>query len=135
MVAVIATNDRWIPGAVARFSEGIDYGRGDTLHFVSAVETVSFVIDSKNLEKLTRVIPTKNILRVYHKLAEIIVSLSEETIFTPGIVATISGELARNGINIFEYLESIPHEIIIVNEKDALRSYQLLQKLASGSGK
>jgi class 3 adenylate cyclase len=125
------TNDPEIPRVLARFSESVDYGRGETLHIVSAVETVSIVIDSKNLEKLTSMVPTKNILGIYPSLAEIVTSFPEETIFAPGIIATISSELARNKINILEYFGSAPQSIVVVDQKDALKSYQLLQRLAS----
>jgi hypothetical protein len=131
IVVVKVTNDPPVPARLARFSEMVDYGRGETLHIVSVVETTTVVIDSTNLEKLTQVIPEKNILGIYRDLAEIIVSLTEETRFKPGAVATLTGELARNGINIFEFFTSVPHGIVIVSEKDALRSYQLLQKLGS----
>jgi hypothetical protein len=68
-------------------------------------------------------------LGVIPNLAEIVISFPEETIYAPGIVATISGELARNKANTLEYFGSSPQSIIIVDAKDALKSYQLLQKL------
>lgn len=129
LVIVKLTNDAEIPRALARFSEAVDYGRGETLHIVSAIETVSMVIDSTNLGKLTEMVPKKNTLRVYPSLAEIVISFPEETIFAPGIIATISGELAKNKVNILEYFGSSPQSIIIVDQKDALKSYQLLQGL------
>jgi len=131
LIIVKLKNDTEIPTVLARFSETVDYGRGETLHIVSAVETVSLVIDSTNLEKLRRTIPEKNILRVYPGLAEIVISFPEETILAPGIVATISGELAKNKVNILEYFGSSPQSIIIVDQKDALKSYQLLQRLTT----
>jgi hypothetical protein len=130
MMVVKLTNDPSIPALLARFSEMVDYSRGETLHIVSAEVIITVVIDSKNLEKLTQVIPRKNILGIYRDLAEIIVSLSEKLIFKPGGVSTLSGELARNGISIFEFFTSTPDGIIILSEKDALRGYQLLRKLA-----
>lgn len=123
------TNDPEIPRALAKFSEAVNYGRGETLHIVSAVETVSMLIDSTNLEKLGRMVPEKNILGVIPNLAEIVISFPEETIFAPGIVATISGELAKNKVNILEYFGSSPQSIVVVDQKDALKSYQLLQRL------
>jgi predicted amino acid-binding ACT domain protein len=61
--------------------------------------------------------------------------LSEDVTFTPGVIATISLELARNKVNILEYFTSTPHTILRVSEKDALKSYRLLQKLASSQEK
>jgi len=56
LAIVKLVNDSEIPGMLAKFSETVDYGRGETLHIVSAVETVSMVIDSANLERLTRMV-------------------------------------------------------------------------------
>jgi class 3 adenylate cyclase len=124
-------NDPSIPALLARFSEEVDYGRGETFHVVSAGETVTVVIDSKNLDKLKRIIPKKSVLGIYQELAEITITGSEEVLFRPGGVATVSGELARNGISIFEFFTSAPAGIVLVSEKQALRSYQLLQRLSS----
>jgi hypothetical protein len=63
-----------------------------------------------------------------------VISFPEETIYAPGIVATIAGELARSKVNILEYFGSSPQSIIIVDAKDALKSYQLLQRLTFDGG-
>jgi len=129
IVMVKMTNDPEVPRALARFSEVVAYGRGETLHIVSAIETVTMVIDSTNLVKMRKIVPEKNILGVIPNLAEIVISFPQETIYVPGIVATISGELAKNKVNILEYFGSSPQSIIIVDRKDALKCYQLLQRL------
>jgi hypothetical protein len=125
-------NDPEIPAALARFSETVDYGRGETFHIVSAVETISMVIDSANLDRLIQMVPKKNILQVYPGLAEIVLSFPEETILVRGFIATTSGELAKSGINILEYFGSAPQSVIVVDQKDALKSYKVLQRLAYG---
>jgi predicted regulator of amino acid metabolism with ACT domain len=76
-----------------------------------------------------KMVPRKNVLEIYSNLSEIIVSLPQETILMPGVNAAISGELARNGINVMEYFGTAPQSILMVDQKDALRSYQLLQNL------
>jgi aspartokinase len=129
IVDVKITNDPSIPEALAHFSQGIDYGRGETLHLVSVVESVAVVIDSKNLDLLSRFVPEKNILAVRRGLAEIIVSFSEKGTRTVGVAATITGELARNGVNILEYVTSWDHAVIVVEEGEAMKGYDALRKL------
>jgi class 3 adenylate cyclase len=132
-IAVVAlTNDPSIPRALARFSAQVDYSRGETLHIVSGIETVKVVTDYKNLEKLKAVVPKKRILNITTDLAEIVVSLSDSVLNIPGVVATISTHLARSGVNLIEYITCSPHAIVVVEEKDALRSYELLEALATG---
>ncbi len=124
-------NDPEIPVALAKFSQSVSYGAGETLNFVSAVETMSIAVDSKNLERLLATVPRKNLLEIYPKQAMIIVSVPDETLFMPGFVSIISGELAKNKVNILEYFTSTPQQIVIVDEKDALKSYNLLQGLTT----
>jgi class 3 adenylate cyclase len=129
IVDVRVINDSTIPAALARFSEGVDYGRGETLHLVSALESVAVVIDSKNLDRLTKIIPEKSILGVTKGLAEIIVSFSERSMGTVGVAATITGQLAKNSVNILEYITSWDHAIIVVDESQAMIGYEALRKL------
>jgi class 3 adenylate cyclase len=132
-IAVVAlTNDPSIPRALARFSAHVDYSRGETLHIVSGIETVKVVTDYKNLEKLKAVVPKKRVLKTTTGLAEIVISLSDSVMNIPGVVATISTHLARSGVNLIEYITCSPHAIVVVEERDALRSYKLLEDLATG---
>lgn len=132
IVVVALKNDTVIPRLLAKFSGEVDYSRGETLHIVSGIETVKVVTDSSNLEKLMAAVPKKFILRVWTGLAEIVISLAESVLNTPGVVATISTYLANNGINFAEYITCNPQEIVVVDEKDALKSYQLLEDFAVG---
>jgi len=131
IVDVKIINDPSIPGALARFSEAVDYGRGETFHVVSAIESVAVVADSKNLDLLQRFVPQKNVLEVRKGLAEIIVSFSENTLMTVGVAATITGELARNSVNILEYITSWDHAIVVVEESQAMTGYEALRRLLS----
>jgi len=132
-IAVVAlTNDPAIPKALAKFSAEVDYSRGETLHMVSGIETVKVVTDYKNLEKLKAVVAKKRILSITTGLAEIVISLADSVLNIPGVVATISTHLARSGVNLVEYITCSPHAIVVVDEKDALKTYQLLEELATG---
>lgn len=129
IVDVRVMNDSTIPAALARFSEGVDYGRGETLHIVSAIESVAVVIDSKNLQRLSNFIPEKSVLGVTRGLAEIIVTFTDRTMGTVGVAATITGALARNGVNILEYITSWNHAIVVVDENQAMSGYEVLRNL------
>lgn len=48
---------------------------------------------------------------------------------TPGIVSTVTTELAMNDINMMEFMSCVPELIIVVDEKDALRSYDAIENL------
>ena len=129
IVDVKLINDPSIPQALARFSASVDYARGETLHITSAVETVVVVIDSKNLDRLLGLVPEKSVVGVVHNLAEVIVTFSEAAMQTLGVAATITGELAKNGVNILEYMTSYDHAIVVVDAEQAPKGYEALRRL------
>ncbi len=131
IIDVMILNSPQIASQLARFGAGVDYSRGETLHMVSAIETVSVVIDVTNKSRLFSLIPKKNILRVLENLSEIIISYSEKGLQTPGITAAISGEIAENGVNIIEYITATLSAIVVVESKDAMKCYQAIESLAS----
>ncbi len=132
IVVIALTNVPEIPPLLAKFAAEVDYSRGETLNIVSGIETVKVVTDSKNLSKFTKLVPKKLILKVTLDAAEIVISLAESVLNTPGVVATISTHLARNGINLIEYITCSPHAIVVIEQKDALRCYELLEEFATG---
>ncbi|MBI2185187.1 MAG: hypothetical protein HYU39_09550 [Thaumarchaeota archaeon] len=132
IVDISIMNDPEIPSALGKIASQIDYSRGETFRIVAGVESIRVVVDEKNLDKL-HVIPKSKVLKVVRNLAEIIVSLSEVAEHTPGVVSTVTTELAMNGINMIEFMSCVPELVLVVEEKDALRSYDLLEKLAKGS--
>ena len=132
IVAVTIRSTPEIPLILAKISGEIDYGRGETFRVSSGAESISVIVDSKNLDKLTTAIPKKDIVRVLGELSEIIVVLSDVALETVGVAATITTELAINGVNIM-YIMSYgpPHTMVfIVEEDEALDGYRGLQKLS-----
>jgi class 3 adenylate cyclase len=132
IVVIALRNDPGVPRLLAKFSASVDYVRGETLHIVSGIETVKVVTDLKNLEEFFRLIPKKKILKVTYDAAEIVISLADSVLVTPGVVATISSHIAQNGINLIEYITCSPHAIVVVEAKDALKCYELLENMATG---
>ena len=132
IVAVTIRTAPEVPLILAKFSGEIDYGRGETFRVSSGAESISVIIDSKNLEKLTAAIPKKDVVRILGDLSEIIVVLSDAALKTVGVAATITTELAINRVNIL-YIMSYgpPHTMVfIVEEEEALNGYRGLQKLS-----
>ncbi len=131
IVDLAIRNDPEIPSALGKIASQIDYSRGETFRIVAGVESIRVIVDEKNLDKMN-IIPKSKILKTAGNLAEIIVSLPEAADRTPGVVSTVTTELAMNGINMIEFMSCVPELILVVEEKDALKSYELLEKLAKG---
>jgi hypothetical protein len=129
IVDVAILNDPEITAALGRFASTIDYSLGESFRLVSGVESIRVVIDEKNLEKMKSIIPKRNIPKISTGLSEIIVSMEEVANTTPGLVSMVTSELAMHGINMIEFMSCVPELIIVVDEKDALRSYEAIERL------
>jgi len=120
-----------IPVLLGRFSEEVDYARGETLSIVSGSKNVRVVLDEKNLDKLIKMVPKNSVLGVLRNLAAVIITYDERAYTTPGFSAAMFNELAMEGINVDDFIQSPPDGFYIVAEKDALRAYQALERLSN----
>ncbi|MEK6843141.1 MAG: ACT domain-containing protein, partial [Candidatus Micrarchaeota archaeon] len=50
---------------------------------------------------------------------------------TPGVVAFLADKMAENGINLKEFLSSYKDTLLILEKKDSLKAYQLMEQLIS----
>lgn len=107
----------------------IDYARGEVLRVIQATESIKLLVDEKNLEKITELLPKNKILKVDRSLAEINMHMHPKMGTTYGILAVIANELAINNINIMEVTSCLPEMLLFVKEKDILKAYQVLYQL------
>jgi hypothetical protein len=138
IVEIAIRNDPEIPPILGRFSSQIDYSRNETFEIVVGPETTRVIIDDKNRQKLLNVIPKDKVKKVLDSLVEILILLPEmtdrvEAEQIPGVVATISSELAINKISMIECMSCAPDIIILVDQKDAIRTYELMHLLSPAS--
>jgi len=124
-------NDRETQRAIARFSEEVNYSAGETFRVITALDHVSVTLDTKNADKFETRIPKSVVRKKTSGLAELTVEMKAEVEDSPGALAGIVGELALNDVNIRQLTSVGPARVIVlVNESDALKSYQALETLA-----
>jgi len=107
----------------------IHYNRGDVLRIIQADESMKILVDDKNLPRIQKLFPEKEIIKIDKNLAEINMHLHPEAVNTPGIAGIITNELSLNGINIMEIISCVPEMLFFVNEKDILKAHQVLYRL------
>lgn len=130
IAVVLIRNSPEIPSLLAKYSGEIDYGRGETLRILSGPEAVTVVIDSKNLDKLTEKTPKKDIVKTFSGLSEIVVTLSELSVSTPGVLAALATELAINSVNLITSAAPPNTHVFVVEEEEALNGYRALERLS-----
>jgi hypothetical protein len=117
--------------AIARFSEDVNYSAGETFRVISSMNYVSVTLDTKNADRFETHVPKSTIRRKMEGLAELTIEMKAEVEDSPGALAAIVGELALNEVNIRQLTSVGPARVIVlVNEKDALKSYQALETLS-----
>ena len=132
VVQVPIKNRPEIPTILAKFSEKVDYARGETLGIATGIQTDTVVIDSNNLDRLTGLLPKNSVLKIIRNLSAVMLSMQERELETPGVLATLSAEIAMEGINHYDILHSTPDSMFVVDDKDALRTYRALERLVEG---
>ena len=132
IAVVLVRNSPEIPSLLAKFSGEIDYGRGETLRILSGPESVTVVIDSKNLAKLAETFQKRDIVKTFRELSEIVVTLSELASTTPGVLAVLATELAINGVNLITSAAPPNTHVFVVEEEEALSGYRALEGLSRG---
>jgi len=124
-------NDSETQRTIARFSEEVNYSAGETFRVISSMDYVSVTLDVKNAERLEPRLPKSTIRKKTGGLAELTIEMNTEVEDSPGALAAIVGELALDDVNIRQLTSVGPGTVIVlVNETDALKSYQALETLA-----
>ena len=121
--------DKEIQELIPRFFSVIEYPRGDVLRIIQADESIKVLINEKNLKKITDLIPKNKIITIDKDLAEINLHLDPNAKSTPGVIATITNELAINGVSIVEVLTCFPEMLWFVEQKELLKAYAIVYQL------
>jgi predicted regulator of amino acid metabolism with ACT domain len=131
VVDVCLVKDTNVQKKISEIVPIINFDRGEVMRVVSGVESIKMILDEKNLDRVLRHFQKSEIIDVTKNLSEITISISREAERRPGIVSKIATEFALNDINLVEIMSCAPELIIVVNEKDSLKAYGLLEELAS----
>ena len=107
----------------------IHYNQGDVLRITHADESIKVLVDNKNLDLVKDIFPKDKIISIDKDLAEINLHQHPEAKFIPGVIAVTSNELAMHGVNILETISCFPEWVWIVDEKDLVNAYTILNQL------
>lgn len=108
---------------------GINYNKNETLKVVVGSHSVKIIIDSSNTELVKQKLGKTNLLKKYSNISEISLLFSSKALNEKGIIAYVTSELLLGGINIEEIITCTPELIIYVDEKQSLKTYEILKKI------
>ena len=129
LVNLAFMKDTEIQRLIPKLFEIIKYTRGEVLRIIQADEAIKVLVDEKNIEKIMELIPENKIISIDKNLAEINMHTNPAVKYTPGIVATITNELAINDVNLVEVMTCFPELLWFMDEKYLLKAYHVLYQL------
>ena len=132
ITVVSLKNSHELQNTILRFSSEINSASGETFRLVTNMDTASVTIDTRNLERFESFISNSQVNRKMTGLAEIVIDMPIEIEKTEGILSSIVTELSMNDVVIRQFTTIGPGRmIILVDESDATRAFDTLQKLGS----
>ena len=108
----------------------VNFERGDTLNVIIGNNEVSIVTNEKYMEKLTMFLSGEKILTKDQRLVALtIIFASDDFVHTPGVIFNAVRKLAWENINIYEIVSTMTELTFILNKKDSMKAYNVLQEL------
>ena len=110
----------------------VNFERGDTLNVILGNNEVSIIISEKYVDKLAKFMSGEKILNKEHELVALtIIFKSDNFTETPGVIFNVVRKLAWENINIYEIVSTMTELTFILNKKDSMKAYDVLQEMVS----
>ncbi len=106
-----------------------ELGEGHFIHFTQGKRAVTVVMDRVAYNKVHRYIKSEFLIETLKDQSAVILVSPHEIIYTPGVVNYITSTLYYNGINITQIISSYVDTIIIVDKKDGVKTYSLIENI------
>ncbi|MFH2027658.1 MAG: hypothetical protein ABIJ08_00830 [Nanoarchaeota archaeon] len=107
----------------------VDFESGETLRILEGAKLFKILIDNKSFDKMHNLFSKKNILEINKTIGMLEITYPQILQKTPGVFSTISTELASNNISIIDALIISNEHIIVVDEKDLLKAFEIVYNL------
>ena len=108
----------------------IDFEANETLRIFEVSKYIKIIVDEKNLLLINKIFIKKDIVEITKHLAELSIDYNIDITKTPGIFATLSNELSMNNISIVDSMICYSEHIIIVNEKQIKKAFNVVFDLS-----
>ncbi|MBI1935910.1 hypothetical protein HYS31_05705 [Candidatus Woesearchaeota archaeon] len=117
--------------SIGKLNSIVDIEKGEILRAIQAEQSITIIIDEKNLEKFNNIFNKNDLISLDKKLVEINLQFTPDAKDVQGIIALVSSSLNSEGINIVEIMSSAPELLVIVKKEDLLKALNVVDKLQS----
>jgi hypothetical protein len=116
---------------IAKILPETDYTAGEILRVLEGSKIFKIIFDQKNFQKMIEFFGRQNIVESNMKLGMIEMIYPDILQKTPGVFSVISNELAENDISIVDALICSNEHIIIIDEKNLLKAFDIVYNLCT----
>ena len=109
----------------------IDYEGGEVLRVLEGSKLFKIIFDKKSYNKMINEFKKSDIIDSNRDISMLEVIYPKELERTPGVFSVVSNELGENQISIIDALICSNEHIIVVDEKDILKAFEVLHNLCS----
>lgn len=114
---------------ISKLNSAIDIEKGEIMRIIQAEQSITIIIDDKNLDKFNNIFSKRDIISLDRNLVEVNLQFTEEAQNVKGIVALVASSLNAEGINVVEIMSSAPELLIIVNKGDLIKMLNIVDNL------
>ena len=115
--------------SISKLNSIVDIEKGEIIRIIQAEQSITIIIDYKNLEKFYNTFNKPDCISIEKKLVEINLQFTEEAQNVKGIAALVTSSLNAEGINIVEIMSCAPELLIIVKKEDLLKALNVVNNL------
>lgn len=116
---------------LGRILPKIDFEGGEVLRVLEGSKLFKIIFDRKSCNKMLDTFKKSDIINSNKNIGMVEMIYPKELEKTPGVFSAISNELAENNISIIDALICANEHIVVVDERDILKAFEVLYNLCS----
>lgn len=102
---------------------------GETLYIIREQTAIVIIIEKDKREMARQMLRGAKIIRIKENATALVVISPQDIVTTPGVLNNIISHFALNKVNIEEIISCYRDTIIIVDENDSAKGYQIVKNL------
>ncbi|MDP3765965.1 MAG: hypothetical protein Q8R04_05620 [Nanoarchaeota archaeon] len=114
---------------ISRLNLIIDIEKGEIIRVIQAEQSITIIIDDRNLGKFNEIFGKKDVISLDKNLVEVNLQFTEEAQNIKGIVSLVTSSLNAEEVNIAEIMSSAPELLLIVKKEDLLKTLNVVDNL------
>jgi len=107
----------------------VNFDKGDTMNVSQGNYEISIVTNEKYKEKLLQYLRGEKIIKVKDSMVSLSLRYPDEFFETPGVIFEVIRRISWESINIYEAISTNTELTLVVNKKDSMKAYRILQSL------